>query len=200
LGDKGEEVKALKEALKQKMEAALVADLDESEVFDAKLEQKIKLLQEKNLGIAAGQAPGNLGPKTRAWLNGRCGAGAVDPVVTTTDSDSVFSFNLKSSVVGTDAEGGTHVVYSVETSAKPSRFSYWTLQVACPVSGIEVSMKGGWECGEKEKVLVGNTWDVWYKNTSSKSKTVGVTAQLLSEKDGKPIAADKDALTIAPTE
>lgn len=76
LGDRGEDVKTLREALKAKLaesgDTTVTVDAG-SDVFDTKLEAVVKHLQEKQLGLAAGQAPGNTGPKTRAWLNARCG-------------------------------------------------------------------------------------------------------------------------------
>lgn len=84
VGDRGEKVRELKQSLREDLGIALSADLDDSDIFDAKLAEKVKLFQEKNAGeilkpVGLSKGSGYVGGGTRAVLNRRCAVVAPTP-------------------------------------------------------------------------------------------------------------------------
>ena len=53
-------------------------------------------------------------------------------------------------------------------------------------------------CENKQRTRGGSQLDVLVKNSTTISQTINATGQLLSEKDGSPIATDKNTLRIDP--
>ncbi len=109
------------------------------------------------------------------------------------------SFKLHSRIQANDS--GIPLLYYSATGSgviPGSRFSFWNIQITCP-SGVIASDLGGVDvCGKKQRIQGGKDFGVLVKNTTAQTQTLSAVSELLSEKDGSPIAADRIDTSVSP--